>query len=37
MTAPSKVSRASHAGVSPARTRKPRKFPVSDGAPVEVV
>jgi acetyl esterase/lipase len=37
MTAPSKVSRASHAGVSPARSRKPRKFPVSDGAPVEVV
>jgi acetyl esterase/lipase len=37
MTAPSKVSRASHAGVSPAKARKPRKFPVSDGAPVEVV
>jgi acetyl esterase/lipase len=37
MTAPSKVSRASHAGVSPARSRKPRKFPVSDGAPVEVI
>src|SRR6478672_6244676 len=37
MTAPSKVSRASHAGVSPARLRKTRKFPVSDGAPVEVV
>ena len=37
MTAPSKVARASHAGVSPARTHKPRKFPVSDGAPVEVV
>ena len=37
MTAPSKVTRASHAGVSPARCRKPRKFPVSDGAPVEVV
>jgi acetyl esterase/lipase len=37
MTAPSKVSRASHAGVSPARSRRPRKFPVSDGAPVEVV
>jgi acetyl esterase/lipase len=37
MTAPSKVSRASHAGVSPARSRKSRKFPVSDGAPVEVV
>jgi acetyl esterase/lipase len=37
MTAPSKVSRTSHAGVSPARSRKQRKFPVSDGAPVEVV
>jgi acetyl esterase/lipase len=37
MTAPSKVSRASHAGVSPARLRKTRKFPVSDGAPVEVI
>jgi acetyl esterase/lipase len=37
MTAPSKVSRTSHAGVSPARSRKARKFPVSDGAPVEVV
>ena len=37
MTAPSKVSRTFHAGVSPARSRKPRKFPVSDGAPVEVV
>src|SRR3977135_1686090 len=37
MTAPSKVSRASHAGVSPAGLRKTRKFPVSDGAPVEVV
>jgi acetyl esterase/lipase len=37
MTAPSKVSRASHAGVSPARSRKTRKFPVSDGAPLEVI
>src|SRR5215212_4437162 len=37
MTAPNKVSRTSHAGVSPARSRKPRRFPVSDGAPVEVV
>ena len=37
MTAPSKVSRTSHAGVSPARVRKARKFPVSDGAPVEVI
>ena len=37
MTAPSKVSRMSHAGISPARLRKSRKFPVSDGAPLEVV
>src|SRR4029077_711956 len=37
MPAPSKVPRASHAGVSPARSHRPRKFPVSDGAPVEVV
>lgn len=37
MTAPSKVSRTSHAGASPARSRKSRRFPVSDGAPVEVV
>lgn len=37
MTAPSKVPRTYRAGVSPARPRKPRKFPVSDGAPVEVV
>jgi acetyl esterase/lipase len=37
MTAPSKVARAPRAGISAARTRKPRKFPVSDGAPVEVV
>ena len=37
MTAPSKVSRTSHAGVSPARSRNRRKFPVSDGAPVEVI
>ena len=37
MTAPSKVSRASHAGVSTARLRKPRNFSVSDGAPVEVI
>ena len=37
MTAPSKVPRTSRAGVIPARPRKPRKFPVSDGAPVEVV
>src|SRR6185295_10688880 len=37
MTAPSKVPRASYAGVSPARSHKPRKFPVSDGVPVEVI
>lgn len=37
MTAPSKVARVPHAGISPARTYKTRKFPVSDGAPVEVV
>ncbi|WP_326545579.1 alpha/beta hydrolase [Mycolicibacterium sp. ND9-15] len=37
MTAPSKASRAGRPGVSPLQARKPRKFPVSDGAPVEVV
>jgi acetyl esterase/lipase len=37
MTAPSKVARAPRPGVSPARTHKPRKFPVSDGAPVELI
>ena len=37
MTAPSKVSRLPRADVSAARTRKPRKFPVSDTAPVEVI
>src|ERR1700761_5817515 len=37
MTAPSKLSRASHAGVSPAKSCKPRRFPVSDGAPLEVI
>ena len=37
MTAPSKVSRTSYAGVSPARSHKARKFPVSDGVPVQVV
>src|SRR5882757_7539786 len=37
MTAPSKVSSRSHAGISPARPHKARRFPVSDGAPVEVV
>jgi len=37
MTAPSKQGRLSGPSISAARTRKPRRFPVSDGAPVEVV
>lgn len=37
MTAPSRVSRSHHAGISPARAHRGRRFPVSDGAPVEVV
>lgn len=37
MTAPSKVGHVRRPGVSPVHARKPRKFPVSDGAPVEVV
>jgi acetyl esterase/lipase len=37
MTAPSKVHAASIRGIGPARAQKPRRFPVSDGAPVEVV
>jgi len=37
MTAPSKVHIASVRGIRPAKTHKPRRFPVSDGAPVEVV
>ena len=37
MTAPSKVYRSSGPGISAARGHKPRRFPVSDGAPVEVV
>lgn len=37
MTAPSKVARTPRGGISPVRAHKPRKFPVSDGAPVEVV
>jgi acetyl esterase/lipase len=37
MTAPSKLAAAPRAGISAGRGRKPRKFPVSDGAPVEVV
>jgi acetyl esterase/lipase len=37
MTAPSKVPSTPRAAVNAARGHKPRKFPVSDGAPVEVV
>jgi acetyl esterase/lipase len=37
MTAPSNVSRSSGPAISAARARKPRRFPVSDGAPVEVM
>ena len=37
MTAPSTVHSPLRAGISPARGHKPRRFPVSDGAPVEVV
>ncbi|WP_286275296.1 alpha/beta hydrolase fold domain-containing protein [Mycobacterium antarcticum] len=37
MTAPSKVSGPSRSPIGPARAHKPRRFPVSDGAPVEVV
>ena len=37
MTAPSKVSRSFGPGISAARGYKPRRFPVSDGAPVEVI
>jgi acetyl esterase/lipase len=37
MTAPSKVSRLPRAGVSPASAHKPRRYAVSDGAPVEVI
>ncbi len=37
MTAPSKVHGTYGRGINPARTHKPRRFPVSDGAPVEVV
>ncbi|OMC35096.1 esterase [Mycobacterium sp. GA-1841] len=35
MTAPSKVTRSHHAGISAARAYR-RRYPVSDGAPVEV-
>jgi acetyl esterase/lipase len=37
MTAPSKVSRSAGSSISAVRARKARRFPVSDGAPVEVV
>ncbi len=37
MTAPSKVAGATRFGTMPAKGHKSRKFPVSDGAPVEVV
>jgi acetyl esterase/lipase len=37
MTAPSRVPSTPSAAISAARGHKPRKFPVSDGAPVEVV
>jgi acetyl esterase/lipase len=37
MTAPSKVSRSYNPGIGTGRAHKPRRFPVSDGAPVEVV
>lgn len=37
MTAPSKVSKLPRADISAGKARKPRKFPVSDTAPVEVI
>jgi acetyl esterase/lipase len=37
MTAPSKIHGSSGAGISAGRVLKPRRFPVSDGAPVEVI
>ncbi|MBB2773487.1 MULTISPECIES: alpha/beta hydrolase [Mycolicibacterium] len=37
MTAPSRVPSSSYAGLRAGRPQKPRRFPVSDGAPVEVV
>ncbi|WNG86426.1 alpha/beta hydrolase [Mycobacterium sp. ITM-2016-00317] len=37
MTAPSKIPSPSGRGVTAARAQKARRFPVSDGAPVEVV
>src|SRR5690349_2544621 len=37
MTAPSKVSGAPRVSIGAGRPRKARRFPVSDGAPVETV
>ena len=37
MTAPNEVSRSHRAGISPARMHPPRKYPVSDRGPVEVI
>jgi len=37
MTAPSKVSGAPRVHITAGSARKPRKFAVSDGAPIEVV
>ena len=37
MTAPSKVSDSPRVPIGAGSVRKPRKFPVSDGAPVEIV
>lgn len=37
MTAPSKVPSTPRAAIHAARANKPRRYPVSDGAPVEVV
>ena len=37
MTAPNKASMTPRAGFSAGRSYKPRRFPLSDGAPVEVV
>lgn len=37
MTAPSKVDATAIRRIGPAKAHKPRRFPVSDGAPVEVV
>ena len=37
MTAPSKVPGIPRAAMSAARAHKPRRYPVSDGAPVEVL